>query len=360
MDFFTGAAPTYKPEPRPEQILAATAATAVESPFAHPGPLANRRPVDPVPFPALAGLATALEAAHPRMNVSHSFVDRYQSCGLSALLSDASHAELIGPTRPGWSMIGGNAFHDAVERIEIGILGKAPADRPMPRIDTDQDIEAFWNECLNLQVVGKVQELNGSPYADPSTWHVANAGKEGYDFWRVQGFEMLKQYVRFHQNVYRSQNPVLMLGETPAIELPYEMTVRSLDLTAGLVTKGYIDCVRWDLQRDAFVIADYKTGRNAPSGTFQLGEYAHALLMLLGQKQLLPAPETPVLGRYWLARKGEYTEPVDLLKAHPLAELQYRYDTAWRGAKLGIFAPNQTNLCSSCQVRDYCPVVSGR
>jgi hypothetical protein len=70
--------------------------------------------------------------------------------------------------------------------------------------------------------------------------------------------------------------------------------------------------------------------------------------------------DRPILGQYWLARKGIYTTAVPVLQRHPMAELQYRYDQAARGQRHGVFAPHVSNFCTSCSVKDYCPTQAGR
>jgi hypothetical protein len=108
----------------------------------------------------------------------------------------------------------------------------------------------------------------------------------------------------------------------------------------------------------SLTVRDYKTGARDPESTFQLGEYGHALLFAMGIPNE-PA-DRPILGSYWLARKGIYTDPVPVLQRHPLPELQYRYDAAMRGTAAKIFAPHTSNLCKSCSAVDYCPTQGAR
>ena len=131
------------------------------------------------------------------------------------------------------------------------------------------------------------------------------------------------------------------------------MSIRSLDGERGLTAQGFVDRATLNLTSYSLTVLDYKTGSARPGVTFQLGEYGHALLMAMG---IAAEPvDRPILGRYWLARKGIYTDAVPVVTRHPLAELQYRYDAAARGTQARIFAPHVTNLCKSCSVVDYCP-----
>ena len=355
MDFLTGKTNTYEPKSQASSatVLAelTTEATitppipsvpaAVDNVFTSPGaPGAGKRPaVSPLPYAALPILATRPMG---RDHVSHSYVSSYEQCSLSALLSDASKAGLIGARRPSWSLVGGNALHAAIEEYERRELSGV----------LHPDVAEAWNYHLNIHVADTIADLAGSPYFDPATWHEANGGREGYDWWRVEGEAMLKRYITFHDEAWRETRRVLaMPDQTLALEVPYEMTVRSLDGTTGFTSKGKIDAVWIEPASNEITIIDYKSGRNAPTETFQLGEYGHALAMLL----LGQVSAHKILGRYWLARKGEYTPPIDLLETHPIEELQYRYEAAMRGTKAGVFAPHPNPLCISCGVRDYCP-----
>lgn len=325
------------------------AASIVDSPFTNPGVpwLNQKRAVEVVPFHELPIIAAATPA---RDHVSHSYVETYEGCSLSAMLRDASRAGQIGAQRPGWSQIGGRAFHSAVEMIERMALSN---------VMVADDIESFWLQAFEAEVKETMDALVGTPYADSTTWYIANKGKEGFDWWRVEGAKMLQLYVKHHTPEWRAANATFLLqDQTPVIELEYNMSLRSLDGERGLTAKGFVDKATLDMSTYSLTVLDYKTSSRDPGSTFQLGEYGHALLMAMGIAN--EPPERPILGRYWLARKGIYTDPVAVVTRHPLTELQYRYDVADRGTRQRIFAPHVTNLCTSCSVVDYCPAQAGR
>lgn len=364
MDYLTGASTTYTPARRPEQILndlkiqeektrtmIPDVPGIIDNPFSDPGPLRRVATVAALPYAALEPLAAAVIAKKPRGHVSHSYVESYESCSLSAMLRDASRAELIGASRPMWGAVGGSAFHAAVERIERSILHGSV----LPVV-ADDELDAFWLKYLNEQIA--TTAANAGTYADPATWYTSNRGKEGFDWWRVEGARMVKMYQDRHGAPWREVNKLLMVGDTvPCLEFPYSMTVRSIDGTAGVTAEGYIDQAWLNLRDHVVTVRDLKSGSRDPISTFQLGEYAHALLMAMGMPA---APDNrPIMGSYWLARKGIETTASDVIRAHPLAELQYRYSTAMRGTLAGIFSPHVTNLCTSCSVRDYCPTTAG-
>ena len=331
-------------------IIGSLGVTAtIDHPFTNPGiPWLNqRRSVEVIPYAELPIIAAALP---PRGHVSHSYVETYEGCSLSAMLRDASRASHVGASRPGWSQLGGKAFHAAVELIErLALSGVTTADDP----------ETLWNQHFDAVVQEQLDALVGTPYADSATWYISNRGKEGFDWWRVEGAKMLGLYVKHHTPAWRANNPTFLLQDTtPVIELEYSMSIRSLDGERGLTAQGFIDRATLDLTTYSLTVLDYKTGAREPESTFQLGEYGHALLMAMSIPQE-PA-DRPILGRYWLARKGIYTDAVPVVTRHPLAELQYRYDAAARGTQARIFAPHVTNLCKSCSVVDYCPAQAGR
>ena len=331
--------------------LGASATALVDNPFTRPNvPWLNRPAVEVIPYEGLSALAAATGA---REHVSHSYVEGYESCSLASMLKDASRAGHIGASRPMWSGIAGNAFHAAVEAVERAALTNVTL------APTGADLEAFWMAFLDAQIKEHLAALVGTPYADSGTWYVSNRGKEGFDWWRVEGARMLKLYLDYHTPAWRAANQTFLLQDkTPVIELEYDMTIRSLDQERGLRAKGSIDKATLNMETYSLTVLDYKTGANDPSSTFQLGEYGHALLMAMGIAA--EPPDRPILGAYWLARKGIYTTPTAVLARHPMAELQYRYDQAARGNRAGIFAPHVSNFCTSCSVKDYCPTQAGR
>lgn len=328
---------------------ASTVTATIDHPFTNPGiPWLNqRRSVEVIPYAELPIIAAATP---PRGHVSHSYVETYEGCSLSAMLRDASRAGHVGASRPSWSQLGGQAFHRAVEILErMALSGVVIADDP----------EALWNQHFDAVIKEQLDALVGTPYADSATWYISNRGKEGFDWWRVEGAKMLGLYVKHHTPTWRANNPTFLLQDTtPVIELEYSMSIRSLDGERGLTAQGFVDRATLDLTTYSLTVLDYKTGSREPESTFQLGEYGHALLMAMG---IAAEPaDRPILGRYWLARKGIYTDAVPVVTRHPLAELQYRYDAAARGTQARIFAPHVTNLCKSCSVVDYCPAQTGR
>jgi hypothetical protein len=334
-----------------------TPADLLANPFSSPG--AQRRDVKRLTYPELGPLIAATYPI-PRPHLSHSYVESLEGCGLSALLSDASKTGEIGPRRPSWSLVGGSAFHHAIEQIELAALALGGAS-PSGELG---DWREFWETCLSAQIDETTDALAGTAYALTSTWHVANRGLEGYDWWRVEGHAMLERYLAFHDNEWRAAHVLLQVPadlanpdspRIPVLEFPFTMAAGSTAIT----TTGFIDAA-WmatgpQYPTATLEVVDFKTGKSAPSEHFQLVEYGDIL-----RKHLPPNFALPVVGRYWLARKGIYTDPIALDADAARDEIDYRYRTADRAMRNAVFAPRPSTFCGSCSSVDYCPTQAPR
>jgi hypothetical protein len=335
---------------------------AVDNPFTSPAaPGTNRAPVKRLTFGELGPLVAATYPV-PRAHLSHSYVESLSKCGLSALLSDASKAGHLGPRRPSWSLIGGNALHaavEAIERVAISIGGADPATAAQT-----PNWEEFWEEALTLQVAELSASLVGTPYANASTWHVANKGLENYDWWRVQGLDMVKKYLAFHDTAWRSRHTLLQVpadptgvntARVPVLELPFTVKAGS----SAITMEGRID-VAWlatteEYPTAALEVVDVKAGKSLPVDHFQLVEYGDVL-----RKHLPVNFGLPIVGRYYRARLGTYTPPVPLPAKPGQDEIDYRYAAADRAMRHAVFAPHVDNMCSSCGSVDFCPAQAMR
>lgn len=331
-----------------ENVMALVSSQPV-SPFLNPGPpgagayAVNKSMV--VPFVALDALAAQLP---PREYLSHSYVSTYEGCSLRTLLERASRHNLAGPSRPGWSMLGGSAFHTLVADIErTALLPGAPT----PSVELIK-VDELWKEHLQVQIDDTIKAHAGDQYENPNTWHVANGGRENYDWWRVSGADMIKRYLDFHTAEWRAHHlviappPVDGAAQPPIIEWEFTLNVD------GIPDRGDIDIARYSPTTGLVTVIDYKTGAREPDESSQLAGYGYALA-----KILMGWDNTPgrIFGQYWLARKGIYTNPVDLFATYSWDELAYRFRTATRGTQGGVFVPNVTNMCSACSVSALCP-----
>jgi hypothetical protein len=101
------------------------------------------------------------------------------------------------------------------------------------------------------------------------------------------------------------------------------------------------------------VIDDLKSGAYAPKGTYQLALYAWYLRQT--------GREGKIYGRFWDARKGAYSDPVDLLEAHPWDEVVVRVQAQQGKKEHGLYAPAPDwSRCGMCQVKHACPAALSR
>jgi hypothetical protein len=204
----------------------------------------------------------------------------------------------------------------------------------------------------------------GTPYGNVATWHVANKGLEGYDWWRVQGLDMLNRYLALHDNAWRAQHTLLQLPADPSnpdspripvVEFPFTTLAGSTSIAA----EGFVDLAWMSLSSEypmaTLEVIDLKSGKSTPADPFQLVEYADVL------RKHLPANfALPIVGRYYQARKGEYTRPVPLPAVEGQAEIDYRYGSAQRAMANGVFVASPSSFCAGCGSVDYCPTQSVR
>lgn len=338
------------------------APVTIPSPFVSPAPVASLRPRAPVQRLSFGDLKRVASETYPtpRPHLSHSYVESLESCGLKAMLSDASRNEVIGPRRPSWALIGGTAFHACVEQIELAALALGGAT-PDGELDSWEEV---WNKAFDAALDETNLALAGTAYADTSTWHVPNRGLEGYDWWRVKGPEMLKLYTQRHDLAWRAAHTLLRVpvdptqpnsAAVPALELAFSAAAGS----TAIRTEGRLD-IAWMAYPGALPsqyptatleIVDFKSGRNDPTDTFQLVQYADIL-----RRVYLPTNfALPIVGRHYLARKGIYTDPVSLDTQTGRDEIDYRFSTADRAMRSGVFTASPSSFCAGCGLVDYCP-----
>ena len=252
--------------------------------------------------------------------------------------------------KPNWSTVGGRAVHKVIEIIErMADMGvQVPAEQ----------IGQLWETSFTSEIASTVEE-SGVP---SSAWRVPNRGLEGYDWWRVQGGEMVQRYVAARRHDHGS--PVVEGAEilrvphsadgATSIEtvIEYEM-IMDVD---GVPVKLVIDQA-WRLADGTIVIVDAKTGRT-PGDSGQLGLYAHALLQALWDVEggVTPLGAGKIFGTFYDARKGTYSEPIDLLERHPWEEYVYRVGAATERRNARYFAPRRSSFCNGCGVQALCPV----
>lgn len=296
-------------------------------PFSEPvGPGATE--VKPLTFGELASLPRDAMPEHLSWSQITSLEDCATAYGIERL---GGHKG-----KPNWSTVGGKAVHRVIEMIEQSSAAGAPAMDQMM-------LQTLWDMCFGAEIQETVN-TSGVPSAQ---WRVPNRGLEGYDWWRVEGMKMIERYMENHHAV--PQREILRVphsadGATslePCIE--YEMVMD----VAGVPVKLVIDQA-WRLADGSILIVDVKTGRSAPDDG-QLGLYAWALQGLLNHSGR-------IFGSFYDARKGTYSEPVDLLERHPWEEYQYRVAAAQERRQAKYLAPRRSSFCNGCGVQALCPV----
>lgn len=276
-----------------------------------------RPPVEPVP------------------HTSNSQVTQMNDCGLQARLSRYEPGVI---ERPQWHLVGGKALHRAAETFERALL----ADQ-LP-VASDH-AEALWQDAFNAEIIAQVLACPQVPQDD---WRASGrGGSEGYTWWLTQGPDMVKRYLDLR--LAELDRAMLMLPDgTPVLELEGVLDVE------GTLHKVVIDQA-WRWGPNDIVIDDLKSGANAPrGGTFQPAQYAWFMHKVLGYG----TGGSKIYGRYWDARKGTYSTPVDLLELHPWDEIVWRIKDTQVKKDLGLFGPNPGPFCGGCAVKHACPVVS--
>lgn len=265
------------------------------------------------------------------------------------------------PQQPQWSLIGGKAFHAVTERFDRAAWQAGGAD--LLPVAGDDLIKERWRDAFAAEINTTAAETGIEMGETGDNYRAAQGGKEGYTWWLVEGERMLALYIHNRRRLDKvgrdagqlrkplelnTAGPIFLDTErVPVIEYAYK---RKLDVPTGTLTiEGIIDRA-YQCADGSLLVTDLKTGR-LPNQTGQLGEYAWTL-MDLGARQR----GTTIRGNFYDARKGLFTDPVDLLATHPHEEYVFRYGAADAARRLGIFLPHRSTFCAGCSIRWACPV----
>jgi hypothetical protein len=287
-----------------------------------------------------AELLTPVPAASLPAHLSHSQGNTIGDCATKYRLQRVEGL----PQIPQWANIGGTAFHAAVEALEWTIV-RRPDSVPITKIGELFDCDGAWKHHFE----GQITAVAMTTPVPQSVWRAARKGAEGEQWWRVNGPLMLRRYLDA-----RPDESTMSLPAGAGIE--YDTTVDVPTAYGPIPFNAKIDRVTTRAYPDTtIVIRDYKTSYERPTDTTQLGDYAW-MLRLAGVTD-------PILGTYFDARRGEWTEPVDLLAAHPFEAFQYRVTTA-HAQKLALTTgptpARPSSYCGGCAVRYACPVMAAR
>lgn len=304
-------------------------------------------------------------------HLSHSQMDTIEECGLKYVMQRDEQLGVI--EVPQWALIGGNAFHAAVEWFERVVAEVGLLQHVKDRLQVFHDehggreqthAEALWGWAFGQAITEKAIE---SPVPQDQ-WRASKQGMEGYTWWLVNGGDMVQKYLDARlieiggqgwRKIMMHTNPIGFDGPdgsySPMIEWEYVTDVE------GVPFKGVIDQVwqvtdrRAGIEPGDLLIDDCKSGAKVGPDTRQLGEYA---LWLRGQLPSVAQGAVRIWGRYYDARKGTWTEPVDLLATHSRIELETRVAGADLKKQHGMFTPNRSNFCGGCPVKHACPIFS--
>lgn len=305
--------------------------------FSEPGPAPVRETQQRMTFDAVRehGMARMRGEDHR----SYSQVNAFAECGVRYALGDLE--------TPAWWNVGGTAVHYACETIN---RQAGPW--------SDHGIETLWTNCLNRATSEAIAE---HPTVGPDRWRAAKKGAEGYDWWRVNGVDMVRRWVARLTWLYDQGWRVAEFNGVPAIEYDCPMWIGSVKV------ENIIDLVL--TRKDGtLLIVDAKSGASAPDSTAQLGQYAHALGRHRVPQPGEPMRQNPIYGAYWLARTDEMrpwepskaTTGMDLRELHPWSEIEYLITTMDTAERQGLYLPNKSKTdkfgCGSCGVRGLCPV----
>lgn len=306
------------------------------------------------------------------VHLSHSQCGTIEECGLKYLMQ---RDEQLGVVEiPQWALIGGNAFHLAVEWFERVAAEVRTEQHVRDRLQVFRDEhggrevsvgEALWSWAFGQQITETALK---SPVPQDQ-WRASKQGLEGYTFWLINGGDYVQRYLdarlieiggqgwRSIRRVPNDERTQL----TPMIEWEYLTEVE------GVPFKGVIDQVWTVTQQHGpmapgdLLIDDCKSGAKVGPDTRQLGEYA---LWLLQHEQSIASPlalslttgRVRIWGRFYDARRGTWTEPIDLLATHSMIEMETRVAGADLKKQHGMFTPNRTNFCGGCSVKHACPI----
>jgi CRISPR/Cas system-associated exonuclease Cas4 (RecB family) len=112
----------------------------------------------------------------------------------------------------------------------------------------------------------------------------------------------------------------------------------------GVAVKMFIDRLFFDTVKGEYAIVDLKTGKTTPGSSLQLAFYAYGLRKTYGIDV--------TTGYYWMARKGELSEPFNLaaMDDDKIELLVNMFDKARREH---LFLPN-FNSCNMCGYSAQC------
>lgn len=259
---------------------------------------------------------------------------------ISTLLSCSEQYRLArilrAPSVPAWYFAGGSAVHRATELADLALYNEG---RLLDQHELATLAMESFEECV---------EKDKQKEPDTSKWRTGGRGKsEGYVWWSEKVVEMTQAWAAWRD---ASELEIASLPDgTPAVEVPLNPVIGGQPFKLA-IDRVLVEKTRTNGRRGRrLVVVDLKAGSREPVSPFQLVFYAKALQVMFDQ--------TADYGYYWMARKGTLGSPHHLTPLIPMAEGMA--ETARKIIDLGLYMPNVTSLCGSCDVRPYCTAVGG-
>lgn len=270
-------------------------------------------------------------AASDQQYWSFTRLSTYSQCPTKYKLRYVSGA----PAMPQGAMLGGKAVHRAIEHAENNRWWDFDPN-------ADKDTLAQQNEwCRRAFLEAFLDEIEreAAGHADRVRWGGRVSDKwphgEDIDWWMKQGPGMVRQFCQVRRDDQR-------LGIVPHESGSVETEVRTI-LPNGEGVRGFIDALLYVTADGEGIIRDYKTGTF--TDPLQLPTYA----WLVERSRGIAVTQ----GQFVMLRTGQIKPmPLD----GPWAEMiEERLRVVPEKIKLGMFEPNPSNLCGSCQFRASCP-----
>lgn len=274
---------------------------------------------------------------------SWSFVEGMGKCSMAERLKrfDRLDDGARLPRGQGMWNVGGLAFHHAVEEWE---RGRVLIEPPLTPITPDEAAER-WRYHWTDQYAAAVLR-SGSP----TEWRVANQGREDREWWLDHGPQQVAAYVQAQQGrEYR-------VMQTPTGELGLELDVITPASLLGVPVRMIIDQVLHYPSTNDVTIRDLKTGSRMPVDPGQRQFYRlGAAWAMFGDLESEHVRNW--YGDYWNARAEKATPAIRLNADEILPEVRWRIETALNVVADNQFTPSPSYLCSSCEVRRFCPTM---
>lgn len=264
---------------------------------------------------------------------SYSMVKSLLTCGEQFRLERVEKVE----SQPSTAAIAGKIIHTATEAVDE-LLFHNPFTMP-------GDLKEAWVSAMEHATREELAALEGSAFADPSTWktygrptEIKPNGEDLYWFLASGIPFALTAYV-----AWRTEGEWVVMrmpDGSPAIELPFVVDI------GGIPVRGYIDRVFVHRTTNEPLVVDLKSGMK-PKNDSQLAIYKKALESNLGR------PFSWGAYYYGMKKGGQLTDPIDL--SYWTDEMLFDlYNPAEKAIEQGLFIPNPGEACMHCGVKQHC------